>query len=112
MRSDRLWIPVLLWPLAAGSVFFVCLRVIAPQDSYCDSTASTFPWYAGAGLNIWGGVGLGLIVAAGMGVAAMTRGSGASSRLRGLVILIAFAFGAALVSLAYLVPYLDHSCGE
>ena len=108
---NRLWIPVLLGPLGAGLSYFVCLQLIAPQHSYCERTAKTFPWWADAGLNVWGAVGLGLIAAT-AALAGLTARRSATNRVAWVAALAAGALAALTVTVAYFVPYFGSSCGE
>ena len=112
MSLRRVWRVALASPLAAGVVYFLTLRLIAPQDAYCDRTAQTFPWYGGADLNGWGAIGLGLIALAGAVVLVESRRSGLTRSHRALAAVAALAIAAALVSVAYLVPYIHYWCGE
>jgi hypothetical protein len=109
---NRLWVPVLLGPPVAGLAYFLCLQLIAPQDPYCEQTAKTFPWWGGAGLNVWGAIGIGLVIATGVGTAAFSRRIGVSSRVAWTAGLAGGALAALTVTIAYLVPYLGSSCGE
>jgi hypothetical protein len=111
MRAGRLWTAALVAPLGAGFLYYACLRLIAPQDFYCERTAETFPWWEGAGLNLWGAIGMGLIVATGVAPLLVRRTENAAW-LRAAAGATSLLLAGAAVTIAYLIPYLDHSCGE
>jgi hypothetical protein len=112
-RASGLWRSVVLWPLGAAVAYYLCLRFLAPQGFfYCERTAETLPWIAGEDLNAWGAVGVGLIVVATLGVGRKAFGSAASGWGRAVPIVFGLALAAFLVTLAFLVTWLDHSCGE
>jgi len=112
LRASGLWRSVVLWPLGAAVAYYLCLRLLAPQDFYCERTAETLPWIAGEDLNAWGAVGVGMIVVAALGVGREAFGSAATGWGRVLLIVFGLALAVLLVTLAFLVPWIDHSCGE
>jgi hypothetical protein len=108
----QLWGVALAAPIAAGAVYFMVLRLVAPQHSYCGGTAQTYPWYGGAELNGWGAIGLGLIAVAALAVLIGSRRSSLTFGGRAIAALAALVLAGALVSFAYLVLYFHYGCGE